>query len=177
MEYEFSIRNYTVFVPKFDVISKVFKIIFSRVQSFHGKSLFHTCFKGLWVIKNSFPIVTKLSKINTNKKAKSILTIGFTTLYTTIPHNLQIKVFSEFLIFFFKSKSHWFFRNISLLDICGRRYSTKYTSIDAISFLIIKCYFTVGNLVLKQEIGIPMGIPSSILDKLFIIFFKSKYVQ
>ena len=116
MEYEFSIRNCTVFVPKFDVISKISKIIFNRVQSFHGKSLFHTCFKGLWVIKNSFPIVTKLSKINTKKKAKSILTIGFTTLYTTIPRNLQIKVFSEFLIFFFKlkSRSHIDFSEISI---------------------------------------------------------------
>lgn len=152
-------------------------MVFNHVESCHRKSLFYIFSRKFWVVENSFLIVTKLSKINTKKKAKNILTIGFTTLYTTIPHNLQIKVFSEFLIFFFKSKSHWFFRNISLLDICGRRYSTKYTSIDAISFLIIKCYFTVGNLVLKQEIGIPMGIPSSILDKLFIIFFKSKYVQ
>ena len=35
---------------------------------------------------------------------------------------------------------------------------TRQIVIDAISFLITKCYFTIGNLVLKQEIPIPMGI-------------------
>ena len=31
--------------PLFDVTSKVFKMIFDHVESFHRKNLFYTCFK------------------------------------------------------------------------------------------------------------------------------------
>ena len=56
--------------------------------------------------------------------------------------------------------------------------SVEKTLIDAISFLIKKCYFTAGHFVLKQKIGISTGIflllcihrPSSILDNSLSIF-------
>ena len=51
--------------------------------------------------------------------------------------------------------------------------------IDAISFFITKCYFTISNLVFKQVIGIPMGIdPAPYWPNLFLYyFFRSKYLQ
>ena len=76
--------------PLSDVTSKVFKMIFHHVESFPRKSLFYTCFKKFWVVENSLLIGTKLSKRNTKKKAKSISTFDFITLYTTIPHNRLI---------------------------------------------------------------------------------------
>ena len=54
----------------------------------------------------------------------------------------------------------------------------KTSLIDAISFLITKCYFNIGNLVFKQEIGIPMGAdPAPYWANLFLYFFEPKYVQ
>ena len=64
--------------PLSDVTSKVFKTTFNHVESFH-RSLFYTCFEKFWVVENSFSFVTKLKKINTKKKAKSISTFDFTT--------------------------------------------------------------------------------------------------
>ena len=80
-------------------------MIFDHVKSFDRKSLFYACFKTFWFVENSLLIFTKFNKINTKKKAKSISTFDFTTLYTTIPHNLLIKVLSEATIFVFKSKT------------------------------------------------------------------------
>ena len=40
----------------------------------------------------------------------------------------------------------------------GRRYFTKQTIVKAMSFLINKCFFTIGNIVFKQDVGILMGI-------------------
>ena len=54
--------------PLPDTISKIFKIIFNAVESFHDKSLFYSGCKKFWVVSNSFPIVTKLNKINVKKK-------------------------------------------------------------------------------------------------------------
>ena len=54
----------------------------------------------------------------------------------------------------------------------------RQTLIDAISCFITKCYFTIGNLVLKQETDIPVGIDlASYLANLCLYIFESKYVQ
>ena len=57
-----------------------------------------------WFVENSFPFVTQLNKINTNKKAKSISTVDFTTVHTT-PHDLLIQILSEVISFIFRSKT------------------------------------------------------------------------
>ena len=51
--------------------------------------LFKKYFEKFWVVENSFTIATKLNKINTKEKPKkSISTFDFTSLHTTMPHNL-----------------------------------------------------------------------------------------
>ena len=40
----------------------------------------------------------------------------------------------------------------------GRRYFTKQSLVNAMSFLTNKCFFSIGNMVFKQDIGIQMGI-------------------
>ena len=100
--------------------------MFNHVESFHRKYLFYTCFRKFWVVKNSFPIGTKLNKINSKKKTKNISTFDFTTLYTTISHNLLVKVLSEVINFVFKAKTQSAigFSNVSVYWAskgCGRR--------------------------------------------------------
>ena len=59
-----------------------------------------------------------------------------------------------------------------LLDI------TRQMLIDTISFLITKCYFTIGNLVFNKEIDIPLVVdPVPYLANLFMYVFDAKYVQ
>ena len=69
-----------------DVISKVFNMIFNRLKDFHKRVYFGHALK-ISGCRYSFPIAIKLKK-KTRKKAKSISTFNFTTLYTTIAHNL-----------------------------------------------------------------------------------------
>ena len=57
--------------PLSDVISKVFKVIFNHDERFHTKSLFHTYFKKVWFVKNSFSIPIKLNKIYILKKSQN----------------------------------------------------------------------------------------------------------
>ena len=45
-------------------------------------------------------------------------------------------------------------------------------------YLITKCYFTVGNQVYKQDIGIPMGIdPAPFWVYLFLHHYEEKFVK
>ena len=105
-------------------------MVFNTVESFHSKSFFYSGCKKFWVVQNYFSIGTKLNKINVKKKAKSISTFDFSTLYTTILHKLLLKVLSEIIKFVFKSKVrkrigfsktfiYWTSKG------AGRRYFTK----------------------------------------------------
>ena len=87
-----------------------------------------------------------LNKINVKKK--SISTFDCSTLYTTILHKLLLKVPSEVINFFFKSKVRKCigFSKTSIYWTskgAGRRYFTKQTFVDAMSFLISKCFVTL----------------------------------
>ena len=169
--------------PVTEVISRIFKMIFAHVESFHTKSKFYSNFKKFWVVQNSFPIIEKLKRINLKKNAKSIATFDFSTLYTTIPHDLLIKVLSEIITFVFKSSIrnrigfspssiYWTSKGMD------KRYFTKQSLIDTVSYLIKKCYFRVGNQTFKQDIGIPMGIdPAPFWANLFLFHYEDKFVQ
>ena len=96
-------------------------------------------------MQNSFPIATMLNKINVKKK--SISTFECSTFYTTTLDKLLIKVLSVIISFVFKSKArqHTDFSKTSVYWTTkgiGRRYFTKQTLVNAISFLINKCFVT-----------------------------------
>ena len=130
------------------------------------KSIIYSSYKKFWVLENSFPIIEKLDVI-------------FSTLYTTILHNLVIKVLSEIIHFVFKSKFHskiglsassvyWTSKSL------GKRFFTKKNLIETTTILFKSCYFTeifYSNMVLKQDIVIPMGIdPTPFWSNLFLYF-------
>ena len=92
--------------PLTSVVSRVFKMIFAHIESFHANSFFYSNFKKFWVVQNSFPILEKLDKINKRKNAKSLYTFDFSTLYTTIPHKLLLQVLSDIIKLVFKSNTY-----------------------------------------------------------------------
>ena len=48
----------------------------------------------------------------------------------------------------------------------------------AVSHLVANCYFTVGNCVLRQRIGIPMGIdPAPFWANLYLYFYEEAYIS
>ena len=132
--------------PPSDAIPKNFKMIFNAVESFHKKGFFYLGCKKFWVVKNYFPIATMLNKINVKKK--SVSTFECSTFYTTTLDKLLIKVLSEVISFAFKSKvrRHIGFSKTSIYWTSkgvGRRYFTKKTLVNAISFSINKCSVTL----------------------------------
>ena len=135
-------------------------MVFNVVESFHNKSFFYSGCKKFWVVQNHFPIGTKLNKINVKKKAKSISTFDFSTLYTAILHKLPLKVLSEIINFVFKSKVrkrigfsktliYWTSKG------AGRRYFTKQNLVNTIFFLIKKYFVNLTwflNKILVYEL-------------------------
>ena len=117
----------------------------------------------------------EINIINRKKKAKSITTYDFSTLYTTLPHDKLIKMLCNVIDFVFEGENR--------THICISKNNVKYlwqkskdniafsksTSKTSLKHLMQNCYFMIGNLQLRQKISILMGIdPAPFSANLFL---------
>ena len=164
-------------------VSKAFRLIAYQMKNFHDKSKFYTNYHKYWIVQNISPIIEKLEEINRKKNAKIISAFDFSTLYTNIPHQLLITSLNEIIDFVFKGGNNRFIIISVKQAFWGsrKRYKQYFTnkSLKAtIKNLILNCYFTVGNVVMKQIIGIPMGIdPAPFWANLFLYRYESIYIS
>ena len=169
--------------PLSKAISNVFKLIFDQVHQFNLKAKFYSRLNLFWVVQNSFPIKEKLDVINTRKKAKCISTYDFSTLYTNIPHTDLLVELDKIIDFVFDGgKCKYIGLNSSKAFWCSsKRAKTIFTRSSlklAVKHLICESYFVIGNKMLIQTIGIPMGIdPAPFWANLYLHRHEFKFMR
>ena len=175
--------------PLSKIASSIFKHIFNQVRNFHQKSYFYKNINRFWVIENSSPVLEKLTQINEKKNARDISTYDFSTLYTKLQHDDLIGNLHEIVEFAFKGGNEKKDGNRKYLTISGRsafwskkkkgkNSFTKGEIKSLFSHLIRETYFQVGNLMLKQCIGIPMGIdPAPFWANLHLYSYEYKFMK
>ena len=168
--------------PLSRVVSNTFKLIFNQIQNFHNKSKFYKNYNRFWVINNSKPLIDKLNNINTKKKAKEISTFDFSTLYTKLPHNDLLRVLNTLIDFVFDGGTHKYlgfseFSTFWKKKPSGKRSFSRSKLKALVKHLITNTYFIVGNLLIRQSIGIPMGIdPAPFWANLYLYHYEEKFV-
>ena len=99
--------------------------------------------------------------------ATSLSTYDFSTLYTTLPHNLIKEKLLDLIERFFKK----IFKNEGMLYLACNDKKAFFTSTDhrgytlwscqnvcdALSYLLDNIYIRFGNTLYRQIVGIPMG--------------------
>ena len=169
--------------PLSKAVSSAFKLIFNQVERFHTKAKFFSNYNKFWVLQNADPVISILDKINKKKRAKSIATYDFSTLYTKLPHQKLITQLSKVIDLVYKAgdKKYISVSNYGKAFWSKNKKSVSFSKASlkaAISHLIENCYFTVGNMVLKQTIGIPMGIdPAPFWANLFLYTYEEEYIS
>ena len=145
---------------------------------------FYSGIKHFWVVDNNSEVVAALDKISAKGKARSISTFDFSTLYTKIPHDKLIDVLNQLVDFVFNNTDRAF---LSVTDTgarwvkdkgrCKRIYEKKKVK-DCVKYLIENCFFTIGNLLFRQSIGMPMGSdPAPFFANLFLFFYEVQWIK
>ena len=117
-----------------------------------GKNMF-------WPIKKSVEVLSKLKDIG--YQATSLSTYDFSTLYTTLPHNLiKEKLLDLIERTFYKRKV-----NYTLLVMIRKRFSLRKTIIKDINFGLVRMYVTPYRFVWTIFI---LGLALSYTDKLLV---------
>ena len=131
-----------------------------KVYERSGKNLF-------WSIKNSCEVLNKLK--SRGFRASSLSTYDFSTLYTTLPHNLIKDKLVDLI-------ERTFQREGSLYIACNDR-NAFFTSdavrnnnlwscqkvCEALIFLLDNIYIRFGSKLYRQIVGIPMGTNCALL--------------
>ena len=164
-------------------VSSAFKLIFNQVERFHSNAKYLSNYNKFWVLQNADPVIAALKHINRKKRAKSISTYDFSTLYTKLPHNKLISQLSKVIDLAYKGGDCNFIRvnenNRAFWSMKKKGVSfSKNTLKTAVRYLIENCFFSVGDRVFKQAIGIPMGIdPAPFWANLFLYTYEESFIS
>ena len=162
----------------------MFKFFHERIENYNAKTFFYSGVKTFWVIQNNEPVLNSITRINKKGRAKSISTFDFSTLYNKIPHDKLLEVMNDIVDFCFAGDSHkmlsiseygakWVYR-VPKTGYCFTRETCK----SAIKYIMANCYFTCGDKIFRQVIGIPMGSdPAPFMANLFLYHYESEWMK
>ena len=169
--------------PLLKDVTPILKLFQNQIKSFHDKNRIWTNVSNFWIIQNNTPVVERIDKINQKKKAVSIRTFDFSTLYTKIPHHLLKGALFEIVDFCFKggiSKGVYVNKTDAYWRKPCKDSSDPYTKEmikSLLEYVIENAFFQVGNKVFRQIIGIPMGSdPAPFIANLFLYTYENRFM-
>ena len=85
-------------------ITSVFRLFFRQIQTYNDKCRIFTGVNTFWVVQNNKPVTDAnlgLIGLNKRRKATSVSTFDFSTLYTKLPHNKLLMALNSLIDFCF----------------------------------------------------------------------------
>ena len=141
----------------------------------------------MWILKNSTNLLSSLGHLGVHR-ATSIQTFDFSTLYTSIPHDLLKSRINSIINNAFKHKNGA--TRYTHVKVCrNKSYFTsdplngdnKYTANDIckmIEFLVDNIYVRFGGQLFRQMVGIPMRTNCApILADLFLYSYENEFLD
>ena len=126
----------------------------TTVYERNGKKLF-------WSVKNSGEILNKLK--SRGFLASGLSTYDFSTLYTTLPHNLIKEKLSELIEQTFNREGSLYLASNDKNDFFTSEQPKRYKlwscqkMCDALHYLLNNIFIRFGSKLYRQIVGIPMG--------------------
>ena len=146
-----------------------------KVYERSGKNLF-------WSIKNSGEILDKLKARDFNATSSS--TYDFSTLYTTLPHNLIKDKLIDLIESTFQREGSPYFacsdRNAFFTSEKPKKYHawSCQNVCDALTFLLDNIFIRFGTKLYRQVVGIPMGTNCApLVADLFLFCYERDFMM
>ena len=165
-------------------ITAISKRFFQNLTNYYNKIKYMTGINHFWIVHNNNKLVEYIDKTNQRGKAKTIATYDFSSLYTNIPHEKLLSVLEDIVDFAFnggRGKYISVTKNGANFVMTQRSKQHIYSQAavkESIKFIIDNCFFTVGGLIFRQIIGIPMGSdPAPFFANFFLLHYESKWID
>ena len=157
------------------------KAVYKKVISYSNMIFKVTGINRNWIIDNNNPL---LNCFTNTDFARNIQTYDFSTLYTNLDHSDIKTALSSVIKLMFKHAKCKFISiySKSFAWVNKPRDTTfsfdENSLIEAVNFLIDNCYFTMGNQVFRQVIGVPIGVdPGPYIANLTLWYYENGYLE
>ena len=169
------------------LLTKIPTVIKTGLEKYCGVKTSHTKVNNMWILKNSTNLLSSLSHLRVHR-ATSIQTFDFSTLYTSIPHDLLKSRMNNIINNAFKHKNGAtrythikVGRNKSYFTSDPLNGDNQYTANDICKmtdFLVDNIYFRFGRQLFRQMVGIPMGTNCApLLADLFFYSYENGFLE
>ena len=169
------------------LLTKILTVIKTGLEKYCSIKTSHTGVNNMWILKNSTNLLSSLGHLGVHK-ATSIQTFDFSTLYTSIPHDLLKSRMNNIINNAFKHKNGAtrythikVGRNKSYFTSDPLNGDNKYTANDIckmIEFLVDNIYIRFGGQLFQQMVSIPMGTNSApLLADLFLYSYEDEFLD
>ena len=169
------------------LLTKILTVIKTGQEKYCSIKTSHTGVNNMWILKNSTNLLSSLGHLGVHK-ATSIQTFDFSTLYTSIPHDLLKSRMNNIINNAFKHKNGAtrythikVGRNKSHFTSDPLNGDNKYTANDIckmIEFLVDNIYIRFGGQLFRQMVGIPMGTNCApLLADLFLYSYENEFLD
>ena len=170
------------------LLTKVLSTIKDGLVRYSNTKTSHNGVNNMWILKNSTSLLSSLDQLDVHR-ATSVETFDFSTLYTSIPHDLLKSRISNLVYNAFRKKDgsvrdthvkvtreKWYITH----DINGGG-DGMYTSDNIckmIEFLIDNIFVQFVGPLFRQMIGIPMGTNCApLLADLFLYSYENEFLD
>ena len=169
------------------LLIKIFTVIKTGPEKYCSIKTSHTGVNNIWILENSTNLLSSLGHLGVHR-ATSIQTFDFSTLYTSIPHDLLKSRMNNVINNAFKHKNEAtrcthikVGRNKSYFTSDPSSGDKKYTANDICKiteFLVDNIYVRFGGQLFRQMVGIPMGTNCApLLADLFFYSYENEFLD
>ena len=162
------------------LLTKILTVIKTGLGKYSSIKTSHTGVNNMWILKNSTNLLSSLDFLGVHR-ATSIQTFDFSTLYTSIPHDLLKSRMNSIINNAFKHKNGA--TRYTHIKVCrNKSYFTsdplngdnKYTANDICKMT----EFLVNNIYLRLGVGILMGTNCApLLADLFLYSYENEFLD
>ena len=170
--------------PLSKLITKCLQLVMEHYRQYNSGITRRTSVNTFWIINNSMEVLTLIDKLNKNRKTKHFDTFDFSTLYTSIPHDILLESLNKLIIEAVRIRGATFisvsYDNVFWSNTRHRDYVNTPAEklMEYIKFLVDNVYISVGNRIYKQTVGIPMGTDCApMLANLFLFSYEYAYTK
>ena len=164
------------------LLTNALSTIKNFVINYCNKCYEHSGVNYFWSIKNSLEVLDRLR--NSQVPFECVDSYDFSTLYTTLPHQLIKDKLSALIKWSFDKSGSPFICCNSFNAFFSNDKRNKYTNwtyldiINALKYLLDNIFVRFGTLVYRQVIGIPMGTNCApLIADLFLYCYESKFME
>ena len=125
--------------PLARTITSVFRLFFRQIQTYNDKCRFFTGVNTFWVVQNNKPVIDAMNGLNKRRKATSVSTFDFSTLYTKLPHKLLMVL-------------------NSLIDFCFDGGEYKYIAVNNYGARWVKMQLLIYSLIVISLLALRSSV-------------------